>query len=126
MKGGWHFLQGAAEAGTCLAVLPGFGGRLLSQAPGKRWLRLWESFRAIHLILFEKSLVQVVISVTAQNKTNSRPPLLLVSLRTPRRQRGGRIAELGRDSEPQHPGRGPGKMAVGIKTEERKNPTRVR
>lgn len=90
---------------------------VVSEAPGKRWLCLRESFGTIYLILFEKSLIQVVIGVTAQNKINSRPPLLLVSLRTPRRQRGERIAELGRDSEPQHPGRGPGKMAVGIKTE---------
>lgn len=96
----------AAEGGTSYkvqrgdtrAALPGLHSLLIPRLGAKVWLCLRETFGAIYLILFEKSLFQVVTRMTAQNKTNLRPALLLASRRSSRELRGQRtIVDLGRD-----------------------------
>lgn len=84
-RGGWHFLQGL-ERGTRVALL-GQHSLLIPRLRAKVWLRLSETFGAIYLILFEKSLFQVVTGMTAQNKTNLRLALLLASRRSSRERR---------------------------------------
>lgn len=95
-RGGWHFLQGAERGHACCS--PGAALLVDSEAGAKVWLCLRETFGAIYLILFEKSLFQVVTRMTAQNKTNLRPALPLASRRSSRELRGQRtIVDLGRD-----------------------------
>lgn len=49
---------------------------LFPRLGAKVWMCPRETFGAIYLILFEKSLFQVVTGMTSQNKNNLRPALL--------------------------------------------------
>lgn len=96
-RGGWHFLQGLERGHACRS--PGAVLLVFPRLRAKVWLCLREMFGVIYLILFEKSLFQVVTGMTAQNKTNLRPALLLASRRSSRELRDQQTTvDLGRDS----------------------------
>lgn len=79
-KGGTSYKVQGGDARAALLGLARKPVLLFPSLGAKVWMCLREMFGAIYLILFEKSLFQVVTGMTAQNKTNLRPALLRVSL----------------------------------------------
>lgn len=96
------FTTRCSRGGDARAALPGFGRRpvLLSlRLRGKVWLRPRQTFGDIHLMLFEKLLIQVVTVRQLGIKLICDRPSSLP--RGSQRQRGGRGAKLGGDAGPQ-------------------------